>query len=203
VINKTKIQPTGTGNKKKCPIEKFSLIGGEQYPTNQIVAKKLNERWCSLYYHSEIRVFLFKLYHNTLGLNYRVHHINPERPETCTFCVKSKNLPPERETFMHFFWYCPSVQKVLDTFFQRNIGFNVAKSNYLFSTDDKNNFNESLSVVFDLVKFILWQNKLQKTLPNITGLENELNYHLSFILGSSTKLRNKFNGCDLFRRNGE
>jgi hypothetical protein len=97
---------SGLNGSRNCPLKNFSNIGSENYPSRDVV-NSVNSRWNKSYYGSEMRTFLFKFYHNTLGLNYRVHNINPDREETCTFCVKAKNFLAERESFQHFFWFCP------------------------------------------------------------------------------------------------
>jgi hypothetical protein len=187
---------------KNCPIKNFSHIGGEQYPLRNVI-NSVNSRWNKSYYGSEMRTFLFKLYHNTLGLNYRVHHINPEREETCTFCLKAKNLPAERESFQHFFWFCPSVYSILTEFLVSNVTFNVSKSNYLFGTDSQGNFREPVALLFDVMKFSCWQLKLRKILPNRHNFKTEVDYNIGIILGSNKKIRENFNECELFRRKGE
>jgi hypothetical protein len=171
------------------------------YPGKE-VANQINCRWGKNYYSSDMRTFLFKLNHNTLGLNVRVHHINPERDEACTFCIKSKNFPAERESFMHFFWYCPSVSRVLDQFFSHYLTFTVSKNSFLLSVTEDISFDEPLAVVFDTLKFVLWQLKLRRRLPNRHNVESEFNYILGQIVNGNKKLKRKFNACNLFRRHG-
>jgi hypothetical protein len=202
VLNNAKASTGNSNNKRVCPIKKFSEIGGEDYPGKEI-AYQINCRWSKNYYSSNMRTFLFKLNHNTLGLNVRVHHINPERDEACTFCIRSKNFPAERESFAHFFWYCPSVSCVLEHFFNQYITFTVSKRSFLFCVTDKNVFNEPLAVAFDTLKFVFWQLKLRRRLPNRHNVESEFNYLLGQILNGNKKLKRKFNACNLFRRHGE
>jgi hypothetical protein len=102
VLNNVKSSTGTKNNRNSCPIKKFSEIGGVDYPEKEVI-NLINSRWSKNYYSSDMRTFLFKLNHNTLGLNVRVHHINPDRDEACTFCIRSKNLPAERESFSHFF----------------------------------------------------------------------------------------------------
>jgi hypothetical protein len=77
----------------------------------------VNSIWTLNIMPAEIKTFLFKLHHNIIGLNSRIHHFNLNRDPACTFCNKCKNLPAERETFQHFFWDCPTTSKIISVFF--------------------------------------------------------------------------------------
>jgi hypothetical protein len=103
------------GRKEADPIDRFFDIAGLE-ACNVSTKKVLNSIWTIHFFPSDIKTFLFKLHHNILGLNSRVFHINPQREPTCSFCVKEKNLPAERETFQHFFWYCPTTRKMIKKF---------------------------------------------------------------------------------------
>jgi hypothetical protein len=99
-------------NKSKCPLDNFATIAG----TGPVPAQSkpyINGMWTLNFFPSDIKTFLFKLYHNILGINSRVHHINGDRDPSCTFCSKAKNLPAEIETFQHLFWDCPSVNAII------------------------------------------------------------------------------------------
>jgi hypothetical protein len=91
---------------KHCPIRKFAETVNTNCPEPEII-RKINARWCAQYYLVGIRTFLFKFYHNILGVNARVAHFNPERSPACFFCEKKIILPAPRETISHFFWDCP------------------------------------------------------------------------------------------------
>jgi hypothetical protein len=82
----------------KTPINNFVKIAGVPEPSVNTISA-MNAIWCLVALSSEMRTFFFKYHHNTLGLNYRVNHINLDRDSSCTFCLIKKNLPSERETF--------------------------------------------------------------------------------------------------------
>jgi hypothetical protein len=112
VLNNVK-SSTGTKiNRKICPIKKFSEIGGVVYPEIE-VTNQINCRWSKNYYSSDMRTFLFKLNHNTLGLNARVHHINQERDEACTFCTTvDLKIFQQKEKVFHIFFGIAQVFQV-------------------------------------------------------------------------------------------
>jgi hypothetical protein len=198
ILFKSKVRKTNS----RDPVKNFIKILDCAAPDPDLF-KKLNSRWWQSYYSSEMRTFLFKFYHNVLGLNARVHHYNPDRNEACTFCTKKKIFPADRETFNHFFWHCPVTNVVLTEFFTANIRFNVGMTEFFFGLDDNNHYCESLMLVFDILKFTLWQMKIRKSIPNKHNQSNDFRYLLDIILGSNNKIREVFNVCDCFRRHGE
>jgi hypothetical protein len=73
----------------------------------------------------------------------------------------------------------------------------------MYGTDSKEIFREPLAILFDVVKFSFWQLKLRILLPNRHNFQTEINYNIELILGCNKKIREKFNECEPFRRNGE
>jgi hypothetical protein len=60
--------------KPKCPLDNYATIAG----TGLVPAQSkpyINGMWTLNFFPSDIKTFLFKLHHNILGLNSRVHHI--------------------------------------------------------------------------------------------------------------------------------
>jgi hypothetical protein len=96
-------QSKNNNSSVKCSINKYLNIAGVELPERQIVVK-LNNNWTRHFLNSDFRTFLFKLYNNTLGINARVNHYNPDRGPECTFCLKRKSLPADRETIQDFFF---------------------------------------------------------------------------------------------------
>ncbi len=67
-------------------------------------AKDLFTGWVHGFYNSSMRVFLFKYYGNTLGINSRVTHFNPEINGGCTFCTLAGELSPPLGNFCPYFF---------------------------------------------------------------------------------------------------
>jgi hypothetical protein len=160
------------GKTKPSPIIKFAEIAGVVnaseacYPT-------LNSMWTTHFFPSDFKTFLFKKHHNILGLNSRVHHINPDRQPTCTFCIKTLNFPAERETFEHFFWYCPSTNKIITKFFEFFIEGTMSKKFFFTGCTDEGGttvFSRPAAIVFNVLSFVLWNFKLRKKLPTWPGV---------------------------------
>jgi hypothetical protein len=193
VLRKTKIRD---------PILNYATIAGiAEIP--ETAAKALNGMWNKNLFSSDFKVFLFKAHHNILGLNSRVHHFNANRDPACTFCLKEKNLPAERESFAHFFWYCPTtanvIKKFSDTFFS-----DVAPlGKKMFFTgvvrDGDTYASAAVLTVCKLLQYVLWSFKLRKKLPTWPSFKSEFLYMHNIILLSSPKYRDEVTRCTFFR----
>jgi hypothetical protein len=139
ILSMTKIK-LATG---RCPITKFAETVSLPAPDPHIAAK-LNGRWHKNFYLSDMRTFLFKLHHNTLGVNSRVHHYNPDRAPICTFCNIARFYPAERETVPHIFWHCPQTSKSINHLFLNYLNFTVSIENFFTGTDREGNYHECL-----------------------------------------------------------
>jgi hypothetical protein len=163
---------------KPCPIKIFFQIAGVAEGPVECYTH-LNALWTTHFLPSDFKTFLFKAHHNILGLNNWVNHINPDRLPTCTFCTKALNLPAERESFSHFFWYCPTSAKIIYKFFENYI---VEEKNItLFFSgcvmlQNKRVHIRPLSMVFNILRFILWNFKLRKKLPTWPSVVSEFFY---------------------------
>jgi hypothetical protein len=199
ILRKTK----DSSKKIKTPIDNYVNIAGIEL-TDPDLAIKLNRNWTRHYLCSEFKTFLFKLYHNVLGVNSRVHHYNPDRGPECGFCIKKLNLPAERETIKHFFWYCPTANQSIIALTGELINFVPSQSNFFLGTDNMGAYNDALMLIFDLIKFILWQHKLRKKLPTNHSMRGDFVYFWGIFLGSNKKLKTAVTNSNFVRRyNGE
>jgi hypothetical protein len=189
--------------KKPSPITRFFQIAGiENGPKDCI--KHLNALWTTHFFPSDFKTFLFKAHHNILGLNNRVHHINPERPPTCTFCTKALNLPAERESFIHFFWYCPTSSKIIQRFFETFVEGEINLVSYLTGciyAGDKVFFSRPVLIVFNILRFILWNFKLRKKLPTWPSVCSEFYYFFNTLIKCSRKFQDEVFACNSFKQN--
>jgi hypothetical protein len=170
----------------KCPITKFASIAGIEAPTGATTSQ-LNKGWTRSYLCSDFKTFLFKLYHNTLGVNVRVHHYNQDRSPECTFCVKKLNLPAERETIQHFFWHCPVSNQSIKTLCSELFNFDTNQLCFFTGTDDKGIYHDAINLIYDLIKFILWQHRIRKKLPTQHSMRSDFIFHWNIILGINKK----------------
>ncbi len=164
--------------------------------------KSLFSNWNLHYLCSGIRVFIFKYYSNILGLNSRIAHFNREVYAGCTFCVMRKNLPAPKETLSHIFFNCPTTSDILVKFYEKYLrGITLEQNTFFLSNASEYECeNKPLSVVLDLVRYVIWQHKLNKKLPNFNVFETELQYTLGVVAGASKSFERSLIDCKFFQR---
>jgi len=181
-------------NKKKGEFRQvnthFANLGLEKPETD--IISVLYGTWKSSFIPSTIQTFNFKLMNNTLGVGARVIHINRDYEAGCVFCTITHNRPVPIETVEHTFWYCPVVSKVLDETSRYFLGFTLKKKEWFGL-----NFNlkmeelSCLNILFTIIKFVIWSNRLRKKLINSNLVITETNYHIGYIFESSPKIRDR------------
>jgi hypothetical protein len=133
-----------------------------------------------------------------------VHHYNPDRSPECGFCTKKLNLPVERETIKHFFWHCPTANQSITALTGELINFVPTQSNFFLGTNSMGIYHDALMLIFDLIKYILWQQKLRKKLPTYHSMRGDFVYFWGIILSSNKKLKTAVTNSNFVRRyNGE
>jgi hypothetical protein len=192
--------------KAKCPLNNYlkiaGLDGGIVNETPSCSAS-LNSMWTLYFAQSDFKTFVFKLHHNILGLNSRVHHFNQDRDPACFFCIKTANFPAEKETFTHFFWYCPTTSSLLKRFFSKYFNREpdyMAFLTGLWETDGRKEFSNCVAIVCSVLKYCLWIFKLRKKLPSWHSFESEFFYFFNVMLGSSNKHKLEVQRCQWLKR---
>jgi hypothetical protein len=158
----------------------------------------LQSLWTCNVYPMRLRDFIFKFRNNLLGLNTRVSHFNNTVSRNCTFCsITSQNNPPNTpdETFVHLFFSCPHTKRVIKSFIDKFTGWDtdddILMKKFIFTglipeTNDLNFFALTISTY---ISFYIWQCKLQKKLPILSGLCNDIFYYVDNIRVISPLLR--------------
>jgi hypothetical protein len=167
--------------------------------------RNLFTTWNNVFYPCHLRVFLFKYYNNILGVNSRVAHFNNTVDGGCTFCLISGPHPVAQETVMHLFFACPVTRAILDNICMRYLNNNLVleeKVYFLGTHSDFETENKLLSGFFDIVRYLIWQSKLENKLPMLNKVLAELDYLIKIILGASKMLNDNYNNSEIFQ-NGD
>jgi len=143
---------------------------------NHRVGRELNKFWNYSFFSGEMGTFLFKLYHNRLGYNYVLANFLRGRSENCTFCELIENPENNRETPIHLFYQCDTAEGLFENFFEWLLTGTVhqlpSRQEFFVIFERTNNyFNTVMTVITKLFVFFLWQQKLRRILPSITGLK--------------------------------
>ena len=167
--------------------------------------KNMMGSWNYSFLSSKIRTFLFKYHNNTLGLNSRVAHFNPDTDPSCTFCSVNNLRPAERETFSHLFFHCETTQKFITEFYNRFFSIETPTCPEFFCGNISliESENRSFQLVMDVFRYHIWSYKLENKTPVISSLFSEINDTLCTIYTMSPKSRNYAVSCNFFRHGGE
>jgi hypothetical protein len=174
----------------------FRLIEHEKLPDQEL--KKFSGEWMKIHYPMKVRDFVFKFRNNLLGINTRVSHFAHNVNRGCTFCsISNGGVNTPDETFLHLFFVCPHVKKVLGDF-MTNYMFDYGPltdtqlKKFIFTgtnvITDKID-NAFISAISITICFYLWECKLQKKLPVLAGLTNELFYSLENMRKASSQIK--------------
>jgi len=151
---------------------------------NDINGQRLNNLWNLSFLDNSTRVFSFKLHNNTLGLNTRVSKFIRGHSHECSFCQITQNGEDNRETPLHFFFQCDSVETIFDDTFEEIFGPRhieiIHRSSYFGGLNDDNENKNMISMILSIwFKKYLWDCKQKFTLPQtrtaIEYLKDKLN----------------------------
>jgi len=137
---------------------------------------------------------LYKYYANILGTGNRVVHFNRNTDPSCSFCTKAKILPAPLESFSHIFYDCVLVRTVLEKFFEKYFTIELARQYFLSGQVEQNGpTHREAYLIFDVVRYTIWQCKLQKQTLSFFTIEFETLRMLDVICGVSNKIKNSIN----------
>jgi hypothetical protein len=120
----------------------------------------------------------------------------------CTFCSLAGPRPVPEETFRHIFFYCPYVNNIIlgmeKKYFRGNP---ITREKFFLSNfGDNEKDNIACSILLDGFRYLIWQKKLEKIVPNTNIICAELASLMVSVGGTSNKILNILNECLLFQR---
>lgn len=180
-----------------------------QENTNSIIgsasAKTLNGMWGANYMDNATRTFCFKLHNNTLGYNYVVNKFVRNHSPCCTFCILTHNPDDERDTPLHIFYSCRSVEPVYAHVFTTLLGHDELESfgrSKFFGTygSEDTVLNSLVATICLMFKKYIWDCKQREILP--TGI-NALWYiqnRIELICEINKKFKKNWEKSLIYRR---
>ncbi len=96
-------------------------------------------------------------------------------------------------------------QNILKKFFQKFITKDLIAEIFFTGSGVPGNEKENVpfSLALDILRYILWQCKLNKKMPTIAHVSDEVNYLINIIRTTSKEMSELFEHCTMFtRRNG-
>jgi hypothetical protein len=166
----------------------------------------INGLWGFSFFSNNMRVFLFKLHNNTLGLNNRVAHFIRDHSPICTFCRIMRRNDAHDESVLHLFYECVYVEEIRDAFFQwafdEDIPFVISRQD-LFSVQTRfgttNGTTLIKTVIAKLYLKYIWDCRNRNCLPELDGIKQYIAYEINTIISLSVKMREFLNDSGLAR----
>jgi len=174
--------------------------------TENVCAKRVKgniSSWNGFFMSNRLRVFLFKFYNNLLGVGSRLVHFNRNADVQCFFCVRNNNLPAPIESFSHIFFDCPFVMKIITRFSDTYFNFEVTRNNFFHGTISENEReNKAISVLLDVLRYSIWQFRLNKQNLSFFTVEQEVVDIIEQITLTSNKINQLINNCTFISVDG-
>ena len=156
--------------------------------------------WNNHFLSNNVRTFLFKYYNNILGLNSRVAKFNNTVDTSCTFCNLAKCFPAPKESFAHIFYDCPVTNRIITKFCNKYFTSGLPEKEIYFavSLSENERHNRAVQLVLDLLRYNIWEFKLQKKLPVESIICEDISDIILQIKFNSAKYRMFMLNCPFF-----
>ncbi len=120
----------------------------------------------------------------------------------CTFCSLAGPRPVPEESFRHIFFDCPTVQKIILGMEKKYFrGTPITREKFFLSNfNDNEKENIACNILLDGFRYLIWQKKLEKVIPNANIICAELENLMITVGGTSKKILSILNECSLFQR---
>jgi uncharacterized protein (UPF0128 family) len=186
---------------KLTQVNTFARITNTTVPPVERL-KNMHCMWGKSFLCNELRVFLLKYHNNLLGLGNRLAHFVQNVDVRCTFCVLANKQDPVPESFEHVFYSCPVTQALLKKFFEKFITKELTAEIFFSGVGSAGNEKENVpfSLVLDIFRYFIWQCKLNKRLPTLAYISEEVVYMTNSIRKTSKEMCELFDHCTMFTR---
>ena len=93
----------------------------------------------------------------------------------------------------------------MSTFLARYFTINSLTATEFFASkiNDKEDDNKALQLALDIFRYYIWNCKLEKKIPTVGNIFNEINDTIGTIYSISIKTKNAAESCNFLRHGGE
>jgi hypothetical protein len=154
--------------------------------------------------NNQLQVYALKYYNKILGLSNRVAHFVPNADTRCTFCIMENREIIGAESFEHIFYSCPTTYGILTKMFGRFFTVNLSPQLHFSGEAVPGNEKENIpfNLTLDVIRFFIWQCKLNQKKPTLSSIIEEVKYSINVIRKTSEELSDLFQNCSLFKHDG-
>ena len=171
------------------------------------MGQKINGLWGFSFFSNDMRVFLFKMHSNILGLNNRVAHFIRDHSPICTFCRILARGDASDESTLHLFYDCPTTESVKNDFFvwayneEENF---VISRNELFLVQNQNGEYNCTTLIKTIISKLflkyIWDSRNRYSLPNFIEAKENITSDLLTLVNSNISIRRTFNDSGLAQK---
>ncbi len=184
---------------KKYDITKLTQVNTLARITNTTVPSEVRVRnmhgtWGRYGLNNQFRVYALKYYNNILGLSNRVAHFVLNTDARCIFCVMENREIISTESFEHIFYSCPTTYSIVTKMFEKFFTVNLNPQIYFSGEAVPGNENENIpfNLTLDVIRFFIWQCKLNRKKPTLSSIVAEVQYCINVIRKTSEELSDLF-----------
>jgi len=163
---------------------------------DQKLTKLCLSSWNRPALQNNMREFLFKQRNNQLSLNNRLNAFDINVDPRCNFCRILNNNTRTRDSFSHLFFNCPVTRVLLQQFaniFEPNLDIgseNFKKLYWYGGAEGVEGSGQYTLFIMDCFRFIIWNFKLRRKIPNWPLFERELFFLIETTVARNIGLRN-------------
>jgi hypothetical protein len=171
------------------------------------MGQKVNGLWGFSFFSNNIRVFLFKMHTNILGLNNRVAHFIRDHSPICTFCRILARNDANDESTLHLFYDCPTTESVRNEFFawayNEDADYVISRKDLFLVQNVNGEYNCTTLIKTIIAKLFLkyiWDSRNRYSLPNFFDAKNNITSDLLTLVNSGNSIRRNFNDSGLAQK---
>jgi hypothetical protein len=162
-------------NLEKMPTCKSFFQTAEiDYVGNDLFSRNVS-LWNKSGFTNRQKMFFYKFYNNTLGINVRTSHFVANGTRDCFFCSKRRPVERNDETFVHLFFNCPTVSEwhadfILKCFPEMPRMDDRTKKIFWLLGYTEANYSILVMTAVLSFQFHIWEAKLKKKVPSFHTL---------------------------------
>jgi hypothetical protein len=171
------------------------------------MGQKINGLWGFSFFTNDIRIFLFKMHANILGLNNRVAHFIRDHSPICTFCRILARGDANDETTLHLFYECPTTENVRSDFFvwayNEEANYAISRNDLFLVQNVNGEYNCTTLIKTIIAKLFLkyiWDCRNRFSLPSFPEAKNIITSDLLTLVNSGNSIRRNFNDSGLAQK---
>ena len=162
-------------NLEKMPTCKSFFQTAEiDYVGNDLFSRNVS-LWNKSGFTNRQKMFFYKFYNNTLGINVRTSHFVANGTRDCFFCSMRRPVERNDETFVHLFFNCPTVSEwhadfILKCFPEMPRMDDRTKKIFWLLGYTEANYSILVMTAVLSFQFHIWEAKLKKKVPSFHTL---------------------------------